>query len=146
VANMRSPVRPQMTVQETVDRWPATRAVFERYGIPTQSTSSPGWETIYKASAAKGHWAADQLLGELDQATGGQADIQAESPIVEAVMTSPATVAIFKRYDILCQPDRIGLWETIEQAAAARGHWATDALLEELAAVTSGPLTNEIDS
>lgn len=51
-------------------------------------------------------------------------------------MTYPATRAIFERYNIPCQADRIATWETIEQAAAARGHWATDALLDELSAVT----------
>jgi hypothetical protein len=124
-----------MTVQETVDRWPATRAVFERYGISTQSTPSPAWEAIEQASAAQGHWSPDQLLGELNRVAGGQAGIQAETPIVEVVMTHPATRAIFDRYNIPCQADRIALWETIEQAAAARGHWAADALLDELSAV-----------
>jgi hypothetical protein len=125
-----------MTVQETVDRWPATRAVFERYGIPTQTAPSPAWETIEQAAVAQGHWSADQLLGELNRAAGGQADIQAETSVVEVVMTYPATRAIFERHNIPCQADRIALWETIEQAAAARGHWVTDALLDELNAPT----------
>ena len=133
---MRSPVRPQMTVQETVARWPATRAVFERYGIPTQTAPSPAWETIEQAAAGQGHWSATQLLGELNRAAGGQADIQADTPIVEVVTTYLATRAIFERYNIACQADRIALWETIEQAAAARGHWAADALLDELSAAT----------
>jgi hypothetical protein len=132
---MKLPVRLQMTVREAVDRLPSTRAVFERYGIPTQSNPSSGWETIEQASAAQGHWAADQLLGELDQATGGRVDIQAETPVVEAVTAYPATRAIFERYHIPCQANRIALWENIEQAAAARGHWAADALLDELGAV-----------
>jgi hypothetical protein len=124
-----------MTVQETVDGWPATRAVFERYGIPTQTTHSPGWETIEQASAAQGHWSADQLLSELNRAVGRQADFKAETPIVEVVKTHPATHAIFARYNIPSQADRIALWETIEQAAAARGHWASDGLLDELNAI-----------
>lgn len=132
---MRSSIRPEMTVQEVVDRWPATRAVFERYGIPTQTAPFPVWETIEQAAVAQGHWSADQLLGELNQATGRQADIQSETPILEVVTTYPATRAIFERYGILCQIDRIAPWETIDQAAAARGHWAADALLDELNAV-----------
>ena len=51
-------------------------------------------------------------------------------------MTYPTTRAVFERYDIPCPVDRITLWETIEQAAAARGYWAADALLDELSAVT----------
>lgn len=129
---MRSSIRPEMTVQEAVARWPATRAVFERYGIPTQTAPSPAWETIEQAAAVQGHWAADQLLGKLIQAVGRQADIQPEMPFVEVVTTYPATRAIFERYGIPYQFDRIASWETIEQAAAARGHWATDALLDEL--------------
>jgi hypothetical protein len=125
-----------MTVQEAVKRWPATRAVFERYGIPTETTTSPVWETIEQATAAQGHWSADQLLGELNRAAGGQADIQAETPIVEVVMAYPTTRAIFERYGIPCPADRIAPWETIEQAAAARGHWAADELSDELSAVT----------
>ncbi len=132
---MRSSIRPEMTVQEVVDRWPATRAVFERYGIPTQTAPFPVWETIEQAAVAQGHWSADQLLGELNQATGRQADIQPETPILEVVTTYPATRAIFERYGIPCQIDRIAPWETIDQAAAARGHWAADALLDELNAV-----------
>jgi hypothetical protein len=124
-----------MTVQETVDRWAATRAVFERYGIPTQTIPSPAWETTEQAAAAQGHWSADQLLGELNQATGGQPDIQPETPIVEIVTTYPATRTIFVRYGIPYYVDRIAPWETIEQAAAARGHWAADSLLDDLDAV-----------
>ena len=132
---MRSSIRPEMTVQEAIDRWPATRAVFERYGIPTETASSPVWETIEQAAAAQGQWSADQLLGELNQTADRQADIQPETPIVEIVRTYPATRAIFERYGIPCQVDRIAPWETVEQAAAARGHWAADTLLDELNAV-----------
>ena len=132
---MRSSIRPEMTVQEAVDRLPATRAVFERYGIPTETASSPVWETIEQAAAAQGHWSADQLLGELNQTADRQADIQLETPIVEIVRTYPATRAIFERYGIPCQVDRIAPWETVEQAAAARGHWTADTLLDELNAV-----------
>jgi hypothetical protein len=121
-----------MTVQEVVNRWPATCAVFERYGIPTKTAPSPVWETVEQAAAAQGHWSADQLLGELNLATGGQADIQTETPIVEIVTNFPATRTIFVRYGISYYADRIAAWETIEQAAAARGHWAADSLLDEL--------------
>lgn len=130
---MRSSIiHPEMTVQETVARWPATRVVFERYGIPTQTTPSPVWETIEQAASVQGHWAADKLLGELNQTIGRHADIQPEMPIVEVVTAYPSTRTVFRRYGIPCQLDRIAHWETIEQAAAARGCWATDALLGEL--------------
>ena len=132
---MRSSIRPEMSVQQVVDRWPTTRAVFERYGIPTQTASCPIWETIEQAAAAQCLWSADQLVGELNQAAGRQADIQPETSIVEVVTTYPATRAILDRYGIPFQIDRIAPWETIEQAAAARGHWVTDALLDELNAV-----------
>ena len=72
---MGSPNCLQITVQEAVDRWPETRAIFERYGIPTETAPSPVWETIEQATAVQGHWFVDQLLGELNQAAGGQADI-----------------------------------------------------------------------
>jgi hypothetical protein len=88
--------------------------------------------------AAHGYWAADQLVGELDQTTGGKAKIQAGTPVIEVVMTYPATQAIFERYGILYQADRVAPWETVEQAAAARGHWAADLLLAELNAVCVG--------
>jgi len=132
---MNISIHAEMTVKETLDRCPATRAVFGRYGIPTQSVPSPLWETIEQAVAAQGHWPADQLLAELTQATGGQADIQPETSIVATVTTYRATRAIFERYGIPCQIDRIVPWETIEQAAAARGHWVADALLDELNAI-----------
>jgi hypothetical protein len=135
---MQSPIRLEMTVQEVVKRWPATRPVFRRYGIPTETAACPNWETIEQAAAAQGHWAADQLIGELNQAAGVCADIQPDAPIVEVVRACPATRAIFERYGIFWQADRIAPWESIEQAAAARGHWAADSLLEELNAVCAG--------
>jgi hypothetical protein len=87
---MRSSIHPEMTVQETVARWPATRVVFERYGIPTQTIPSPVWETIEQAASVQGHWAADKLLGELNQTIGRHADIQPEMPVVEVVTIYPA--------------------------------------------------------
>jgi hypothetical protein len=125
-------VRTEMTVQEVIERWPATRAAFRRYGIPTEMASSPSWETIEQAAAANGHWAADRLVGELNQAAGGRANIQADAAVVQMATVYPATQAIFERYGIPCQSDCTPLWETIEQAAASRGHWADDSLLNEL--------------
>ncbi len=63
---MRSSIRPEVNVQGVIDRWPTTRAVFERYGIPTQTVSCPIWETIEQSAAARGHWATDALLDELN--------------------------------------------------------------------------------
>lgn len=125
-------VRAEMTVQEVIERWPATRAVFRRYGIPTEMASSPSWETIEQAAAANGHWAADRLVGELNWAAGGRANIQADTAVVQVAAAYPATQAVFERYGIPCQSNRTPLWETIEQAAAARGHRADDSLLNEL--------------
>ena len=60
------------------------------------------------------------------------ANLQLDMPVAEVVVAYPATRAVFKCYGIPCQVDRITPWETIEQAAAARGHWAADSLLDEL--------------
>lgn len=127
-----------MTVREVVQRCLAAQAVFHRYGIPTQLTSCPGWETVEQAAAARGCWAADQLLPELDRTAGGETVIQAHTPVVEVVAAHPAARTTFERYGIPYQPGRIAPWETIEQAAAARGHWVTDSLLDELNALCPG--------
>lgn len=127
-----SPVHPGMTVYEVVARWPATRFIFERYGIPTEVIPVPAWETVEQAAAASGHWAADQLLSELNQVAGDDANIQANTPLSHVVATYPATQASFERYGIPCHVDCTTRWETIEQAAAAHGHWADSSLLDEL--------------
>jgi hypothetical protein len=77
-------------------------------------------------------------VAELNEIAGGEADIEAHMPVVEVLTTHPATQAIFERHSILCQPDRIAPWETIQQAAAARGHWATDSLLDTLNSACTG--------
>jgi iron-sulfur cluster repair protein YtfE (RIC family) len=127
-----------MTVREVVQRCPAGQAIFRRYGIPTQITSCPGWETVEQAAAAHGCWAADQLLPELDRMAGDKTIIHAHTSVVEIVATHPAARTTFERYGIPYQPGRIAHWETIEQAAAARGHWVTDSLLDELNAICPG--------
>jgi hypothetical protein len=132
---MKAFIHLEMTVQEVIEHWPATRAVFERHGIPTQTAPVPVWETIEAAAAAHGHWATDQLIGELNHAAGGQADIQPDIPIAELARAYPATQAVLDRYAIPYQANRGAHWETIEQAAATRGHWATDTLLDDLNAV-----------
>jgi hypothetical protein len=127
-----------MTVLEVAQRWPTTRAVFGRFGIPVQTSRRSGWESIEQAAAAHGYWTADQLLAELNQIAGGETDIEAHMPVLEVVTTRPATQAIFERHGILCQADRIAPWETLGQAAAARGHWAAGSLLEALNRVCTG--------
>jgi hypothetical protein len=125
-------VRAEMTIQEVIERWPTTRTVFRRYGIPTEVASSPSWETIEQAAVANGHWAADRLVGELNLVAGEEADIQADTSVVQVATAYPATQAVFEGYGIPCQADHVAPWETIEQAAAARGHWVADSLLNEL--------------
>jgi hypothetical protein len=115
-----------------------TRAVFGRFGIPVQTSRRPGWESVEQAAAAHGYWAADWLLAELNQIAGREPDIEAHMPVFEVVTTHPATQAIFERHGILCKADRIAPWETIQQAAAARGHWAADSLLKALNSVCAG--------
>lgn len=132
---MKSAVHPETTVREAVARWPATRSVFERYGIPIEIASCPAWETIEQAAAAQGHWAAEQLIGELNQVVGRKAGIQPNAPVIEVVAAYPATQVVFERFGIPCQAGRVASWETIEQAAAAQGHWAIDGLLDELNAL-----------
>lgn len=127
-----------MTVLEVVQRWPVTRAVFGRFGIPVRTARLSGWESIEQAAAAHGYWAADQLLAELNRSAGGETDIEAHMPVFEVVTTRPVTRAIFERHGILCHADRIAPWETVQQAAAARGHWAAGSLLEALNTVCTG--------
>ncbi len=129
---MKSAVHPETTAREAIARWPATRFVFERYGIPIEIASCPTWETIEQAAATQSHWAAEQLIGELNRVVGGKAGIQPNAPVIEVVAAYPASQAVFERFGIPCQADRVAFWETIEQAAAAQGHWAIDALLDEL--------------
>jgi hypothetical protein len=127
-----------MTVLEVVERWPATRATFARFGIPVQTSRLLGWESIEQAAAVQGYWAADQLLVELNQIAEGEPNIEAHTTVLEVATIHPVTQAIFERHGILCQADRIAPWETVEQAAAARGHWAADSLLEALNSVCTG--------
>lgn len=63
-------IRPSMAVSLVAERWPATRQVFERYGIPWQDSPVPFWEPIAQAAAARGYGPTDQqrLLDELNLA------------------------------------------------------------------------------
>ena len=129
---MMAAIRPDMCVRQVIERWPATRAVFQSYGIPTEPTAYPSWETIEGAAAARGYWPADRLMGELIQAAGGQSEVRPDTPLVDLVRTYPAAAAILERYGILSPGEGVASWESIEQAAAVRGLWAVDGLLDEL--------------
>ncbi len=61
--------------------------------------------------------------------------IQLDASVIEVVAAHAATQAVLERFGIPCQADRVAPLETIEQAVATRGYWATDALLDELNAL-----------
>jgi hypothetical protein len=129
---MKTAIRPDTCVRQVIERWPATRAVFQSYAIPTETAAHPAWETIEGAAAARGYWAADRLMSELIQATGVRAKLRLDTSLVELVRTYPTAAAVLERYSIHPSAESIASWESIEQAAAARGQWAVDGLLEEL--------------
>ncbi|MGC8779754.1 MAG: amidohydrolase family protein [Anaerolineae bacterium] len=59
-----------MAVSAVAQAWPATQAVFERYGIPWRDSPVPYWEPIAQAAAARGlgPTARQRLLEELNTA------------------------------------------------------------------------------
>ncbi|MEJ5199732.1 MAG: amidohydrolase family protein, partial [Anaerolineae bacterium] len=59
-----------MAVSAVAQAWPATQAVFERYGIPWRDSPVPYWEPIVQAAAARGLGPAARrrLLDELNAA------------------------------------------------------------------------------
>lgn len=61
-----------MSVSLVASAWPATRAVFEQYGIPWNDSPVPTWEPVLQAAAAHGLSPQGQqmLLGELVEAAG----------------------------------------------------------------------------
>jgi len=61
-----------MAISLVAEQWPATRKVFERYGIPWQDSPVPFWEPIVQAAAARGYGPTEQqrLLDELNRAAG----------------------------------------------------------------------------
>jgi hypothetical protein len=129
---MKTIIRADMCVRQVVERWPATRMVFQSYGIPTETAVYCGWETIESAAAAHGHWPADRLMGELIQAAGGQVEVRPDMPLIDLVRTCPAAAAVLEHYTILPPVESVAPWENIEQAAAVRGLWAVDGLVDEL--------------
>jgi hypothetical protein len=129
---MKTAIRPDMGVRQVVERWPATRLVFQSYGISTETGAYSGWETIESAAAARGHWPADRLMNELVQVTGDQAEVRPDTPLIELVRTYPAAGVILERYAIPLPAEGVAPWESIEQAAAVRGLWAVDGLLGAL--------------
>ncbi|MCX7668461.1 MAG: amidohydrolase family protein, partial [Anaerolineae bacterium] len=63
-------IGPLMAVSAVAQAWPATQAVFERYGIPWRDSPVPDWEPIAQAAAARGlgPTARQRLLDELNAA------------------------------------------------------------------------------
>jgi len=61
-----------MAVSAVAQAWPATQAVFERYGIPWRDSPVPYWEPIVQAAAARGlgPTAQRKLLDDLNAAVG----------------------------------------------------------------------------
>jgi uncharacterized protein len=66
---------PMMAVSLVAAAWPATRVVFEKYGIPWEDSPVPYWEPVVQAAAARGMGPAerDRLMAELIEARGDQA-------------------------------------------------------------------------
>ena len=58
-----------MSVTLVAQAWPATQAIFDRYGIPYRDNPVPDWEPIRQAAAARGYDAAHQqrLLDDLNE-------------------------------------------------------------------------------
>lgn len=65
-------VTPAMSTVLVAEVWPATRAVFERHGIPWHDSPVPFWEPIGQAAAARGLGpdALARLVAELNEAVG----------------------------------------------------------------------------
>ncbi len=63
-------VTPAMSTLLVAEVWPATRAVFARYGIPCEDSPVPFWEPISQAAAARGLGpdALTRLVAELNEA------------------------------------------------------------------------------
>jgi uncharacterized protein len=61
-----------MAVSLVAAAWPATRAVFEKYGIPWEDSPVPYWEPVLQAAAAHGLGPKERecLMGELVEAAG----------------------------------------------------------------------------
>lgn len=66
------PVEPFMSVAEVARRYPRTKPVFERFGIPHTDVTVPVWEPIVQSAAARGLGASEQaaLLEALNDAVG----------------------------------------------------------------------------
>jgi hypothetical protein len=64
------PVTGTMPVSLVADSWPATRPIFDRYGIAWLDSPVPFWEPIMQAAAARGYGPTDlqRLLDELNAA------------------------------------------------------------------------------
>ena len=66
------PIDPFASVRLVAERYPRTRPVFERYGIPYVNSPVPVWEPIIQSAAARGIPLSrlDGLLEELQRAVG----------------------------------------------------------------------------
>lgn len=66
------PLDPFASVRLVAERYPATKPVFERYGIPHTDQTVPVWEPIVQSAAARGIGASRQaeLLDDLNDALG----------------------------------------------------------------------------
>ena len=67
-------VSPFMAVSAVAAKWPATQAVFDRFGLPWRDSPVPYWEPVVQAAAARGWTPSDQqrLLTELNAAVARQ--------------------------------------------------------------------------
>ncbi len=65
-------ITPAMSTLLVAEAWPATRAIFARYGIPCEDSPVPFWEPISQAAAARGLGpdALARLVAELNKAIG----------------------------------------------------------------------------
>jgi hypothetical protein len=128
-----------MPVMFVAREYPITGQVFEKYGIPHHDQRVPAWMGLVQPLAQNSVWFEDGFVQEL------RATIPADDPMQdlddlalvhektrEVAAKYPAAKALFERYAVPCVDSPVPPWEPIEQAAAARGVWPVDELIEEL--------------
>ncbi len=64
------PIKPDMTIEEVITRWPQTIKVMIKFGIPALVCGEPLWGTIKENAEKYGVKELDKLMDELNKAAG----------------------------------------------------------------------------
>lgn len=132
-------ITPDMPVMFVAKEHPGTIPVFVQHGIAWRDQRVPPWMSLIQPLAQRNVWFEDGFMQELRAALPAADPRQQLDDLAlvhektrDLADSYPTVKALLEYYDVPAVDTPVPPWEPIEQAAATRGLWPVDDLIEAL--------------